>query len=284
MRTLTTAGLLIALASGASAQVADLTVDQSQSQLEIIVTIEPGSLTDQDSSALSGMVQIELDNYGAPTTVSLVDFDVDAVSTLDLAFSLGFLGSASVTLSGVGASYGTMTPTAPVSVDALGDFTIIGVPLNMRGSGTATGSGLLAGFDGTEINLADFGTVTGDLTGNVQIVGGQVELNVALSGMGEQTMDGLTLIGTGNLTLVATGPVPEVACPGDIADDFGSLGADGMVSFGDFLALLGLVGPCPGGVPGCDGDIADDFGTLGGDGMVSFGDFLALLGLVGPCP
>jgi hypothetical protein len=73
-------------------------------------------------------------------------------------------------------------------------------------------------------------------------------------------------------------------CPGDIADDFGTIGADGMVSFGDFLALLGLVGPCPGMTPGCDGDIADDFGTIGPDGMVSFGDFLALLGLVGPCP
>jgi hypothetical protein len=35
------------------------------------------------------------------------------------------------------------------------------------------------------------------------------------------------------------------SCTGDIADDFGILGADGMVSFGDFLALLGLVGPCP---------------------------------------
>ncbi len=74
-------------------------------------------------------------------------------------------------------------------------------------------------------------------------------------------------------------------CPGDIADDFGTLGADGMVSFGDFLALLGLIGPCPGGTPGCVGDIADDFGTLnGGDGIISFGDFLALLGLIGPCP
>ncbi len=73
-------------------------------------------------------------------------------------------------------------------------------------------------------------------------------------------------------------------CVGDIADDFGNLGADGMVSFGDFLALLGLIGPCPGGTPGCTGDIADDFGNLGGDGMVSFGDFLALLGLIGPCP
>jgi len=77
---------------------------------------------------------------------------------------------------------------------------------------------------------------------------------------------------------------PVATCPGDIADDFGTIGADGIVSFGDFLALLGLVGPCPGGTPGCTGDIADDFGTLGADGMVSFGDFLALLGLVGPCP
>ena len=73
-------------------------------------------------------------------------------------------------------------------------------------------------------------------------------------------------------------------CVGDIADDFGTIGADGQVSFGDFLALLGLIGPCPGGNPGCIGDIADDFGTVGGDGQVSFGDFLALLGLIGPCP
>jgi formylglycine-generating enzyme len=72
-------------------------------------------------------------------------------------------------------------------------------------------------------------------------------------------------------------------CVGDIADDFGSLGTDDQVSFGDFLALLGLIGPCPGG-PGCVGDIADDFGTLGTDGQVSFGDFLALLGLIGQCP
>jgi len=74
------------------------------------------------------------------------------------------------------------------------------------------------------------------------------------------------------------------SCPGDIADDFGTLGADGMVGFGDFMAMLDLIGTCPGMTPGCDGDIADGFGTLGDDGVVDFGDFLALLGLVGPCP
>ncbi len=107
----------------------------------------------------------------------------------------------------------------------------------------------------------------------------------------------MTLSGTNgevdfqNIGFTGTLVPPAPTCPGDIADDFGTLGSDGMVSFGDFLALLGLVGPCPGGPPpppGCPGDIADDFGTLpplgGSDGMVSFGDFLALLGLVGPCP
>jgi formylglycine-generating enzyme len=78
-------------------------------------------------------------------------------------------------------------------------------------------------------------------------------------------------------------PLPG-PCTGDIADDFGTLGADGQVSFGDFLSLLGLIGPCPGGTPGCIGDIADDFGSPCRDGQVSFGDFLALLGLIGPCP
>ena len=64
-----------------------------------------------------------------------------------------------------------------------------------------------------------------------------------------------------------------------------AIGGDGQVSFGDFLALLGLTGACGSGTgnPDCTGDIADDFGSLGADGQVSFGDFLALLGLVGPC-
>ncbi len=80
--------------------------------------------------------------------------------------------------------------------------------------------------------------------------------------------------------------VEPPACVGDIADDFGALGSpDGQVSFGDFLAALTLLGPCPGGTPGCTADIADDFGTVnGGDGQVSFGDFLGLLTLLGPCP
>ena len=78
---------------------------------------------------------------------------------------------------------------------------------------------------------------------------------------------------------------PLLPCTPDLADDFGNtLVRDRQVTFGDFLALLGYIGPCPGGTVGCDGDIADDFGFPGSDGNVTFGDFLYLLGQIGPCP
>ncbi len=108
-----------------------------------------------------------------------------------------------------------------------------------------------------------------------------VRLRISASDLGTQNV---VEAGIDNIAVTAVDCTNPGACTGDIADDFGTLGSDGMVSFGDFLAMLGLIGPCPGGTPGCTGDIADDFGTLGSDGMVSFGDFLAMLGLIGPCP
>lgn len=63
--------------------------------------------------------------------------------------------------------------------------------------------------------------------------------------------------------------VRSVLLPADLTGDWN-------VDFDDYLMILGLVGTCPGSVPGCPGDIADDFGTPGGDGEVSFGDILYL--------
>ncbi len=159
------------------------------------------------------------------------------------------------------------------------------------GRSIAIDSGIVAiGAPGNDDNCIDTGSAyLFDVTTGAQLakllrsgVGCTQELGYSI------TIDS-GVIAVGASVNLASNPVyvfdlNSSPCPGDIADDFGTLGADGMVGFGDFLALLGLVGPCPGGVPGCDGDIADDFGTLGSDGMVSFGDFLALLGLVGPCP
>ncbi len=171
--------------------------------------------------------------------------------------------------------------------------------------------------DNTVFNLTTYDAGDGETlyaAGSLQMVGSQPTSFIAgWNGAAWQTFSGSNdiiwtafghddgsgpaLYAGGNFTEIGDAiPASRVArfacgsgsCAGDIADDFGTLppagGPDGLVSFGDFLALLGLIGPCPGGTPGCTGDIADDFGTLGGDGQVSFGDFLALLGLIGPCP
>lgn len=92
----------------------------------------------------------------------------------------------------------------------------------------------------------------------------------------------------------ATEDTGSGACTGDVADAFGNVGTDGggnpeanpdgVIDFGDFLALLGLGGPCGAGTgnPNCVGDFADSFGNPTPDGQIEFGDFLFLLGA--PCP
>jgi len=167
-----------------------------------------------------------------------------------------------VTWANRGSSTGFTSRTVSVSTDGV-SFTEI-----FTNAGTLTSTWVL--------NLAD----AGSMLDNAATATIRFHLDGAIdddNDRGNNRFDNIQLIGTLGM---------GVECVGDIADDFGSLGGDGMVSFGDFLALLGLVGPCGGGTinPDCIGDIANDFGTLGGDGMVSFGDFLALLGLVGPCP
>ncbi len=162
------------------------------------------------------------------------------------------------------------------SVETTGATDVSGLPSLMGSSITPVTKTLV--YQGTHTNLE--GLCRGPALNN----DGWAMLGVVDNGdpFSENTIVVFRLDGLGD-----TG-----GCLGDIADDFGSLpplgGPDGMVSFGDFLALLGLIGPCPGAQPGCLGDIADDFGSLpplgGPDGMVSFGDFLALLGLIGVCP
>jgi hypothetical protein len=186
--------------------------------------------------------------------------------------------------------------TALVGPDAIGNFqSIINYNIEpdntLKINSTATSGGWVQGQMWEFLNL--------DVNGGGSIVDVIV---IDATGNGWSNIDNSDISFTANSILVDAADIVGItpalnqsvtlqiitsndpACTGDIADDFGTLGADDQVSFGDFLALLGLIGSCPGGTPGCTGDIADDFGTIGGDGQVSFGDFLALLGLIGPCP
>ncbi len=107
-----------------------------------------------------------------------------------------------------------------------------------------------------------------------------------MSGIGFDDARGEAWIsGTNGIIYQLSGFTGIEPCEGDLGDDFGNFFVrDFQITFGDFLAALSLLGPCPGGTVGCPGDLADDFGFLGADGQVAFGDFLYLLTQLGPCP
>ncbi len=131
--------------------------------------------------------------------------------------------------------------------------------------------------DADTVTISDLGGRDNPTTATLAVAGGHFDSLRLYSTLGAEFTAPRILID--DLTI---SPVAGPNCIGDIADDFGSLGADGMVSFGDFLAALSLLGPCTSG--DCLGiDIADDSGFPGADGQVSFGDFLLLLTLLGPC-
>ena len=84
----------------------------------------------------------------------------------------------------------------------------------------------------------------------------------------------------GSMTIRLVEFQTPIVCVSDIADSFGSPGPDGTVDFGDFLAALSLLGPCPGdppAIPGCTADVGDALGNPDPDGVVDFGDFLFML-------
>ncbi len=209
---------------------------------------------------------------GSPSSLVTIDTGtgvVTLVGAMGIAQPTGGLAFDGTTLFAVNAG-GNASTLYTVHL-ATGAATAVGPVLDQMAS-PVTLTGLEFGTDGVLYGLGR-NSSEGQLVA-IDPATGAASFLSALSGIGGRSTA---------ITSMFSSVVPA-ACPGDIADDFGTLGADGMVSFGDFLALLGLIGPCPGGTPGCTGDIADDFGTLnGGDGMVSFGDFLALLGLIGPC-
>lgn len=175
--------------------------------------------------------------------------------------------------------------------------------------GNESANGFAGWFDAAGPTQIASGIV---LEGTLDLVSelGAVPEVIHLAALSYQTMDGGSLVpslqvpmsldGDGDVQIAEYAAIRVCAidpdrdcCPGDIADDFGFTatdggGPDGVVDFGDFVALLGLIGPCDSGSSGCLGDIADDFGFTaidggGPDGVVDFGDFVALLGLIGPC-
>lgn len=255
IRTITTATLLAAVGI-ASADTAVLIINPAQSSINIDATLlaSVGDQTDSASSTISGMIEIELDDYTNPSAISIVDFLIIIDDDIVLAYDYGFLGNADANLSNVMAMYGTPgMPTGPIPA-VLGEFNFPAVPSALAGDGNGSYDFLLVGSDTVVINLADLGLFDAPIAGNVSADGTTVNMTATYDiDVTQELVAGVAdiqLVGTANI--VATGPAPQ---PGgcnaaDIAEPFDVLD---LADIGAFVAAFTMQQPAA--------DIAEPFGV-----------------------
>ncbi len=220
---------LLASAGVAAAQSVVLTIDPAQSNIDIDATLSTpvGDDTDQAFTPVSGTIEVELDDYGVPTAITMHDFIIVLDNNITMNFDYGFAGNATSTLIDAMAMYATPgTPTGPVPVAGT-SFSFPNVPSDLAGTYTYSYSFFLIGSDSGSGDLSEFGTSNTPISGDITSDGSTVTLMGTLDINTTQTViDGvadLTLVGTA--TLVATGDVPPPAgCnAADIAEPFGIL-------------------------------------------------------------
>ena len=226
----TTAAALLALAAGlASADTAVLTIDPSQSSIDVEATLMAvvGDRTDSASTSISGTIEDELEISIITTAISIADFVIVLDNDVTLDFNYGFVGSATATITNAMASYANPgTPAGPVSVSGTA-FSFPAVPTVLAGTANASYNFLLVGSDSVSIDLGDQGVIDAPISGDVSSDGTTVTLSGAFAIDTTQNVvpdvADIRLVGTA--TLVATGdaPAPQGCNPADIAAPFGVL-------------------------------------------------------------
>lgn len=269
------AGVLGLCAAGAIAlgDPVDVPVNQASSFVDVELCIL-GDSCDDDSSPISGTVQVELDDTNAPTQITLTDFTLNITDQIDLSIGV-FLGSLTATGSNLSVSYAQpgVGITGPLSGN---DFTLIGVPTLPSGSVSYDASGTVCiGLSGAglpcsdTINLAEQGVVIADSFSGTVIVSDNtltLEASVSLTILldeSDPSLGALTIVGfaTGSADL----PRPPTPCEGDIDGDDDADSADLNILLGNFGMSV---------TPDTNGD-------LDGDGLVNSADLNILLAVFG---
>lgn len=251
---------LCGVAALAGAQVVEVPIDQTASSIRVELVTALGS--DSDTSPLGGQIDLELDSYSAPSAITLHDFAIDVLETINLELDVFLVGRFTITGQNVSAFYATPgVPFGPVALTGPDTFTLLGVPARMTGTISYNATGLFctffqdAGLPCSDvIDLAEAGVVQLEtLSGTLEIAGGA--LTVRSSGSVSQDVEGLATVNA-DATLVGTGEIP--ACRADL-DGNGTLDGD------DFFLFLDLF---------VAGDARADFE---GDGDLDGDDFFLFL-------
>lgn len=211
------------LASFAQAQTIPLTIDPTQSSIDVTIADAISS------SPLSGNVTLELTSDAATGTGQITNLDVVADEALNLNLFGGF---ASASTSPGDATISLVTPGAPGALSAFGNsFSQVNNLLSLDGDlAVFDGFGFAGGnqtFDlsGVQFLPANFNDV------NITQFGGLITINSSV------TMTGTLNLGAGNLpatiqfNYVANGIVPEPVLLGDV-------NLDGSVNPGDISPFI----------------------------------------------
>ncbi len=266
--------IVAAIAGSALAQPTTITVDGSQSQMDLTLTLITaiGSDTDTDSSPISGTLEIELDDYGVPTSMVIHDFALTLDNDLAFNFSF-FLSNIDASATSLGASYATPgTPAGPVPVTA-DLFSFASVATALSGTVVAAGSVFGIGDINETIDLASQGVFDAPADGMITSDGTTVTLDggvITFTGSSEVVPGLATMDVVGTVTFVATGPAPAPAgCnAADLAEPFDTLDFSDVVAF---LTAFGSMDPAA--------DLALPTGVF------DFSDVVAFLGAFGAgCP
>lgn len=263
---LTGAIVALSLATPALADTVTLTVDPSQSSIDLDLTITLavlGSDSDSDSSPISGTVDIELDDYGVPTAITIHDFDLALDENLAFNFTW-FLSEIDLNGTDLAAAYATPgTPAGPGPVVA-DVFSLGSVLTALSGTMTANGSVFGAGDVNEVIVLDDQAPFDSPISGMVTSDGTTVTIDggtITFAGSTEIIPGLATLDVSGTVTFVASGPAPQPAgCnDADLAEPFDQL------DFSDVVAFLTAFGSM-----GAAADIAPPFGQWDFSDVVAF--------------
>lgn len=241
-----TAAALVAasISALALADTATLTINPAMSSIDVTATLDTpvGADTDTATSTISGSIEVELDDYGTPTAITIVDFAIVLDQDASLNFSYGFLGSADATLQDAVATYATPgIPTGPTGVDGAGVFSFPEVPAALIGTASYNYSFFLAGSGSDTINLADTGTFVAPISGEITTDANFVYLDGGLTfNVSQPVADGLatlTLSGTATLAALGDRPVAGGCNPADLEPPFGVLDLTDIGTFIDAFLL-----------------------------------------------
>lgn len=250
----------------------------------IVVNIDPAASSiyvelcaqgecDDDTSPLSGFLEIALDCLEDPSAMSLQDFDLNADEDLNFHLDYGFGGDIFATARGLGLFHAEPGPHHPFVPVVNGDFQLVDVPYLKRGVVEYEAVGLVCAIlESMGLPCHDFVDLSEDppdlsdaITGTITVANGVVALAVVMEIEAPLDPDNPEL---GTITVVA---IMNGSAQLPLAGD---LDIDEDVDLTDFDTFLECVnGPGNPPAPTCPPGVAAD---LDCDGDSDFADFAIL--------